>query len=250
MKSTLVVILVVIGLVAGAAFFLLSSMLDSAVKSGVNTFAPRITGTKVTLDDVQISPLSGSGTLSGLFIGNPAGWSSDKLAYLGRIHIDVAPTSLLGNTIVIRDMVIEQPEFVYETRLVTSNLKELLRQIETATGGSSPTAEDGAGASPTKKIAVQRFVLRGAKITVGVGGAAFTIPMPDLELNDLGTPENGLTPSQLALAVSKEVVGDIVGAVTSAVARGDLNLNAGSEGVKKVGEALRGLLGGSREPAD
>jgi len=250
MSSKLVITLATLGLLAAVALFVVSATLDSAVKQAVNRLAPSITGTTVTLDDVSLSPLSGSGTLSGLFIGNPAGWSGDKLAYLGRIHVDVAPTSLLGDTIVIHDIVIEQPEFVYETRLVTSNIKQLLQQIEDNTGGGSSKVAPAAGEPPgePKKLAVQRFILRDAKVTVGVGPAAVTVPMPDLELNDLGTPENGLTSSQLAFAVSREVLNDIITAVTTGVANGTINLNKASDGEKKVGNTLRGLLGGAQDP--
>ena len=55
------------GLIALAlvAFFTLQFFLGSIVTAGVNNFAPKLTQTTVVLQSASISPLSGSGTLSG-----------------------------------------------------------------------------------------------------------------------------------------------------------------------------------------
>src|SRR5262249_34696785 len=149
------------------AFVTLQFFLGSIVKTAVNNFAPKITGTKVTLDSAAISPLSGVGTLSGLMVGNPTGWTSEKAFYLGKIHVDVAPFSILGDHVVVNEIVIEQPEFVYETKIVASNIGDLMKNIETATGskdkGAQPTAKNG---RPVK-FEVKKFTLRNGKVTLG-----------------------------------------------------------------------------------
>ncbi len=109
--------------------------------------------------------------------------------------------SLLGDTIVIEDMIIEAPEFRYETKLMASNVKDLLKNIDKI-AGSSDEEEAEAEDSGEKRIAIKRFILRNGKVSIGTGDAAVTVPLPDLELNDLGSPEKGLTPMQLAGAVS------------------------------------------------
>lgn len=245
-KSKLLITIGVLVAVAVVAVVIVSQMLDSAVKSGTNTFAPKITGTTVTLESASISPLSGSGSLSGLVIGNPEGWSDNNLASLGSIHLDIAPLSLLGDTIVIEDMVIDAPEFRYETKLVASNVKDLLENIEKIAGSSSEEAAEAR--SSERHIAIKRFILRNGKVTIGAGGSAVTVPLPDLELNDLGTPENGLTPVQLAGAVSTEIVGDIIGAAVKGL--GTMSGTTGAsaiEGVKNMGGAIKGLFGGNRD---
>jgi hypothetical protein len=45
----------------------------------VNSFAPKLANTKVVLSSADISPFSGSGTLRGFVLGNPAGWSDANL---------------------------------------------------------------------------------------------------------------------------------------------------------------------------
>jgi hypothetical protein len=71
--------------------------------------------------------------------------------------------------------------------------------------------------------------------------------MPPVELNDLGTKEGGLTPNQLAVAVMKNVTSNIIGAATTAAL--DLSKTGGAgtaEGVRKIGESIKGIFGGKK----
>ena len=248
MKKTLrylllfVLLLILILYVAGQFF------LGSIVKKTVNTAGPRLTQTKVELLDASLSPLTGSGTLSGLTVGNPQGWSDNRALYLGMMHFDVKPTSLLGDTIVVNDLTIDQPEFAYETRLVSSNIGDLMKNIEAAVGAKQDTQEKPA---KERKLIVRHLKLQNAKVSVGVGGAALPLNLPTLELTDLGVKEGGLTPSQLTFAVMKEVFASIMGTTTQASGKlgGTLGAAAG-DAVKKAGEGLQKFFGGKKAEGD
>ncbi len=236
-------------IVALIAFVVLQFFLGSVVTAGVNNFAPKLTQTKVVLDGATISPLTGSGTLKGLVVGNPKGWSDGNLCSLGKIHIDVAPFSILGDHIIVNEIVIEAPEFNYETKLIASNVNDLLKKIEAAMGGgkdAAPTATSKSG-QPIK-FEVKKFRLQSGKVRLGVAGAAgLTLPMPDIELNDLGTKEGGITPDQLVFAVMKSVTSSVISA--TAKAAGQIGATGGAaavEGVKKTGEAIKSLFGGKK----
>ncbi|MFO1452338.1 MAG: AsmA family protein [Opitutaceae bacterium] len=229
----------------------LSFFIGSIAKKGVNTLAPRITGTTVTLDSAQISPWNGTGTLKGLYIGNPKGWTSEKLAYLGMVHIDLVPTSLMSDTIVIEKVVIEKPEFVYETKIISSNVSELMKQVEKNLGTAPAPDPKSKNKTPDpgKKYSIKHLSLKDAKVTIGVGVNSVTVPMENFEVNDLGTPEEGLTVNQLVFAVGKQVTAKIVvAAVGSLKTVGTTSGAAASEGVKKIGESIKGLFGGEEKP--
>lgn len=237
-------ILVVLALVTyvGLQFFL-----GSIVKAGINNFAPKLTQTKVELADAHISPLSGIGTLNGLYVGNPKGWTSEKAFYLGRIHVDVEPFSILGDHIVVNEITVDQPEFVYETKLVSSNIGDLLKNIEAAAGGQGGGPQATAKNGKPIRFEVKKFVLTNGKVTLGVGIAALTLPMPPITLENLGTSEGGITPGQLAFAVMRSVTGSVVSATLQAAGKiGTTSGAAASEGVKKAGEAIKGLFGGKK----
>lgn len=247
MKKLLIVVGIILGL-GLVGLIVMTFFLGSIVTAGVNSFGPKITQTKFTLASATVSPLTGSGTLKGLVIGNPQGWSDRDLAALGKIHVSVAPFSIMGDHIVVNEVTIEAPEFNYETKLVSSNVASLLKNIEAATGGGKeaapqPTTKSG---KPIK-FEVKKFRLTNGKVRLGVGGggAGMTLPMPDIELTDLGTKEGGITPDQLALAVMKNVTGSIVSATTKAVGEiGKTTGAAAAEGAKKMGEGVKKLFGG------
>jgi hypothetical protein len=244
--------LIIIGgglaVVALVAFVALQFFLGSVVTAGVNNFAPKLTQTKVVLNSATISPLTGSGTLSGLVVGNPKGWSDANLCSLGKVHIDVAPFSILGDHIIVNEIIIEAPEFNYETKIIASNVADLLKNIEAAMGGgknAAPTATTKTG-QPIK-IAVKKFRLAKGKVRLGLAGTAMTLPMPDIELNELGTAEGGITPDQLVFAVMKSVTTSIVSATTQAAGQiGGTTGAAAAEGAKKAVEGIKGLFGGKK----
>lgn len=246
MKKVLLYLALGLLAVLVVGFLVAQLFLGSIVKTGVNNVGPRVTQTKVELADASLSP-TGSGQLTGLAVGNPAGWTADTNAlYLGRIEFDVAPTSVMSDTIVINSLVIEQPELTYETRVVSSNIADLLKNIEASLGPGAPKPEDPN--TPPKKFIVKHFKLTDGKVTLGVGPAALPLPLPSLELNDLGVKEGGLTAGQLSVAVLRQVLGNVVAATTSAALKSGGTLGAGAtEQLKKTGESLKKLFGGDKE---
>lgn len=236
-----IVLLAVIG------YVVLQFFLGSIVKAGVNNIGPQITQTKVELKSAHVSPLTGAGTLTGFSVGNPAGWSEGNAFNLGQIHLDVAPMSLFGDYILIEELIIDQPEFSYETKLISSNISDLLKNIEASMGGQKgkePAAKNG----KPLKLAVKHLVLRNGKVRVGVGGAAVTMPMPPIELNNVGTAEGGVTPAGLAFAVMRSVTASVVAASTDALKNvGGTSGAAAAEAAKQAGEAIKGLFGGKKK---
>ncbi|MFA5058173.1 MAG: hypothetical protein WC485_08675 [Opitutaceae bacterium] len=242
----------IVAVIAVGAVVVLSFFLGSIVKAGVNKFGPVITGTRVELASASISPLTGSGTISGLLIGNPPGWQSDKAVYLGRAHLSVAPFSILGDHIVIKEIVIDQPEFVYETKIISSNIKDLLKNIETATNaGTGAAAPASTKEGKPIRFEVRRFHLQNGRVTIGVGPTAVTVPMPPITLTDLGTKEGGITANQLALAVMGNVLDHVLATAAGAVANvgksaGSAATDAAAAAAKKAGENLKNFFGGKK----
>lgn len=232
-------ILVVLALIVyvGGQFFL-----GSIVKAGVNEFGPKMTQTKVELASASVSPVTGSGNLGGLFVGNPPGWSSDKAFYLGSVHVDIKPSSLLGDHIIINEILIDQPEFVYETKVVSSNIGDLMKNIEKAMGMKTEP-DPKAKAEKPKKFEVKKFTLRNGRVTVGAGSASMTIPMPPIELTDIGTKEGGVTAGEFTFVVMRAVTSSVIASSSQAVMKNLPNMGAAAgDAVKKTGEAIKGLF--------
>lgn len=235
-------IFAVLALLGVIALVVVGFFLGPIVTKAVNTVGPKITGTKVELDGASIFPLTGSGTLKGLFVGNPEGWASDKAFYLGEVRGSVQPFSVFGDHIVINEVYIDGPELVYEKRLLGgSNIDALLKQIEDNMGGPKPDAPK-TEEKPAKpmKFAIKSFKLINVKVTVGVGPTAVTVPMPPITLTDLGVAEGGITPDQIVAAVLRSVISNM-GAVAAEAAKkiGGAALDGGKaagDAAKEVGK--------------
>jgi len=220
------------------AYFALELSLGSIVTAGVNRFAPKIIHTKVTLVGARISPFSGRGTLSGLFVGNPTGWSSEKAFTMEKIYVEVVPSSLFGDHIVVKEILIDKPEFVYETRFLVSNIGDLLKNISSSASNGGEAQVTTSSGKPIK-FEVKHIRIQNGYVTVGVGAAAATLPLPTIDLTDLGSKEGGITPNQLTLAIMRSVAGSIVTATTQAAAKIGSTMGAAAT------TGIKSLFGGS-----
>jgi hypothetical protein len=217
--------------------------LGSVVRAAVNRYGPPITKTTVELASAKISPLTGSGTIKGLVIGNPPGWHSARAVYLGQVHVSLKPFSLFGDHVVIKQILIDQPEFVYETRFISSNLKDLLKNIEASTGDGVETAKTKTGKQI--RFEVRQFRLQNAKVTIGIGTAAVTVPMPAITISDLGTKEGGITANELTAVVTERVLRKVL--LTAAGAIETTGKSAGSAAADTAVSAVKRAAGDLKE---
>lgn len=217
MKKALLigVLLVVVAIIAGVV--LLGTNLGRVVKAGIETYGPGYTQSKVTVDSVDLSPRSGSGSVKGLVIGNPEPYKEPFAIRLGEASVAVDPGSLLGDKVVVKSVRVTDPEITLEGDLTGNNLKKLLANLDSSTASEKgkPAAETGA----SKKLQVDEFVLSGAKVNVklnipGVGGSIPQITIPEIRLSNLGTGADGITPGELTKQVVSEVVAKVIPAVT------------------------------------
>jgi uncharacterized protein involved in outer membrane biogenesis len=246
MKKKPLVFLGVIAVAALAVYIGLTFFLGSVVRAGVNSFAPKLTQTKFELNSARISPFTGSGSLHGLTVGNPEGFSDNPAFYRGQIHVKVKPFSLFGDYIEIEEIIIDQPEFLYETKLINSNIKQLLKNIEqfTGDGGKEPTTESG---EPIKFV-VKKFRLTNGTTRLGVGPAALPVPLSPISMDNLGVDKGGITPDELAGEIMSSVLTDIVSATGKAALKAGSTVGANAadaagKAVKGAGEGIKKLFG-------
>jgi hypothetical protein len=240
-------VLAVLFLLGVIAVVAIGFFLGPIVTKAVNTIGPKVTGTEVTLDAAKISPLTGGATLAGLFVGNPEGWTGDKAFYLGQVRASVQPTSLLGDHVVVNEVFIDGPEFVYEKRLLGgSNIDALLKQIEANMGGGATQpapAESETKPSKPLKFAVKSFRLQNAKASIVIAGKTVTVPLPPLTITDLGVAEGGISADQVAAKVLQRVLGQIVEAAGGVLKdAGGALLDGGKDGAKAAGDAAKGVF--------
>ncbi len=236
--------LVLLAVIALAAiYFVGSSALNKGIKSGVETYGPRVTQTSVTLADVNLSILSGSGTLKNLNIGNPEGYKSENIFALGQIDLKVDTSTVFSDKIVIDHIIIKKPEISYEKTLTSSNVKQLMKNIEAFTGPSSgdePEAETDAAAK--KQVVIKKLIIEDATVYVGVMGVGQTIPLPRIEMDDIGEDGESMTMPEVIDLILTKVLQSIGPAIANAGELGDAAVDAlKTQGLEKVDQAAEGV---------
>jgi hypothetical protein len=162
------------------------------------------------------------------------------------VKIKVAPFSIFGDHIIIDEIIIDGPEFNYETKLVSSNIKDLLKGIEDFSAGKDAGATPAAKNGQPIKFIVRKFRLTNGTARLGVGAAGLPIPLPPISMDDIGVREGGITPDQLAEAMMKNVLAGIVTGTADAMGR--IGATAGATAVEKskdAAAAVKNLFGGS-----
>jgi uncharacterized protein involved in outer membrane biogenesis len=212
MKKLIAVLVV---LVVGIVVVLIAASLHigAIVKKGVETIGPQVTQVDVKLGSASVSLLGGSGSISGLVLGNPPGYKSESAIRVGQASLSVAPGSLFSDKIVIRSINVQAPEITIEGGLKDNNLSRIQKNIEAFAGGGTaakpadnkpPEAKPSTGAS--KKLEVDDLVVSGAKINAVILGKTIPLTMPDIHLTGLGQGPDGITAEDLAKRLMNEIV--------------------------------------------
>jgi len=227
--SAIVVVLLV------AVVVLVSVFLDSAVKKGVETYGPQLAKVPVTLESVSISILSGSGGIKALVVGNPEGFKTAHAISVGHASVAVSPGSLLSDKIVIKHIRVEAPEITFEGGLRENNLSKILDNLNAAAGGSGAAPSTPKESGPAKKLQVDEFLIKDAKIFVSLtsmGGQVIPVTVPDIKLTNLGSGPEGITAAEL----SQRVLNQILKAASEA-ASNDAVKNASKLATDAINEA-------------
>jgi uncharacterized protein involved in outer membrane biogenesis len=216
--------------------------LDKAIKTGVETLGPKYTKVEITLESASLSLLSGGGSIKGLVVGNPEGYQTPHAITVGSASLAVKPASLLSDKIVVRYIYVKGPEITLEGNLSGNNLKTILNNVQSTTGGTGTNAPakpktEAGPEKPGKKLEVDDFVISDAKVHLSWKGSGkvSTVPLPDITLSNLGTGPEGITPGELTQRVLKAIEQKAL----EAAATGDLTRTA--EGVvNDLGKSVGG----------
>ena len=207
MKKLLVRILIGVVVLLVLAVVGIGIFLDGIAKRGIETVGPQITKVSVKLDGIDLSPLSGGGTVKGLVVGNPEGFTTPQAISVGSATLSLKPMSLLADKLVIRKIEVIAPEITFEGGFKGNNLSQILANVNEAAGGTGDTTEETEEAA-TRTLQVDDFLIRDAKLHVsitGMGGKTFPVALPPIHIENLGQGPDGITTAELVRLVLSEV---------------------------------------------
>lgn len=244
----LVLVMVVMGLFV--------SNLDSIIQAAVEKIGSEATQTTVELADVELSPTSGQGKLSGLRIANPDGFETPEAFVLGMIDVEVDMESVSGTgPIVIKKIIIEKPQVTFEMNEAgQSNMQVLAAQAQKFAGSAQSAKEEQEASEssdePARKIIVKKLTVSGGQVSMShsmMKGKKVEANIPAFTLNNLGQSQGGMTGEALAnkllsvisqksvQAVSQNLIGGL-----SSLKKEGANL---MDNIEKEGVNIKGLFG-------
>ncbi len=256
--------------------------LGPTVATVANKVTPGYTGTRFSLENVNLNPYSGKFSLGPLRLGNPEGYPVPEAFSVALLSVDVEMTSLFSDTIHIRDITIDAPYASYVSLNGTNNFEWIGAHVSEKLGPSEDKAEDDKSSSK-KKVVIDKLTISNTRVKLSVMPE---MPIPTIVLSGIGKDKGGASWSEVGKMISDAVLqssaslgaglnsalgalgkgaGDIMGNATN-VLGGAAGLLGGAatnamDGVSKtldgatksLGDAaksignLGGILGGSKE---
>ena len=239
----------VIILLVGLLFFG-SSLLNKGVSTTINTLGPKVTQTQVSVEAVDLSLTRGGGKISGVKVGNPEGYKNENIFELGEIEVQVKPTSIVGDTIIVKKVHVNAPKISYEKTMKGSNLKDLQDNIKAfiakipgtaSTTEASEEPKSDEEPSP-KKIIIEDFQIKGGTVYAGLMGVGLEIPLPTIAFENIGA-KDGPSFAEMGDQIIQEILNVIGPALKNSSEFISDGGKAALEGTKGAGKELMKLFG-------
>jgi len=212
-RLALAAIAVGIALLVGVAAYLVWS-LDARVARAIEEQGTRIFGTRVRVDSVDIELAAGKGTIRGVRVANPEGYSSDDAITLASIELAIDARSVGEQPFRVTRVHVGDSVVNFELREDGgSNIEYITRHISR---GSDEGPEEPAPRGEAQRFAIGEFAFAGGEIFVARPGVESRerVHLPDLELRDVGGEQGesgGEVGEQIARAFTRRVVAATAG---------------------------------------
>lgn len=185
MKKFLLALLVLIVLAAVVALYLVSS-LDNRVKQAIEENTSRLTESPVTIESVDFSIFAGEGSITGLRVSNPPGFSSNAALTLGKIYVQLDMDNISMDLIPVKLIQADSTSILVEKNSAGRiNFQELSANLKKRSEGDSSGDSSLSGWNP--KLKIERFMLSEGEVTLdGFGSQSRNLNTPEFVLEDLG----------------------------------------------------------------
>ncbi len=258
MKKVLIglgAVIAVVVVIVGYAYFFAGDI----IKQVVETIGSDATQAKVTLNEVDLDPIQGSGALKGLIVGNPGGFKTPSAFELGAISLNIDTDTLDKDPIVIKSIAINGPVVTYEKTDGGSNVDAIKANVDAyakkfaGDGGGTASQDTGGG----KKLVIERLTITGGKVKLNagiLGDKTLDASLPDLTLTDIGKDSGGASPADVAkqiidkltagiMSINPEaLIGDAAKTLEDATKAATDAVKGATEG---AGKAVEGVTGGA-----
>ena len=242
-------IFISLGVVAFTGLLAVIFLPGMVAKKGANALGPKILGVAMKVDDVNVNLFSGSAGVDGVLIANPEGYKHQNAFELAHARFSLKSSSVLGDVIVIEEVVIDGAQISYEG-LRGNNLKQIQSNVEKFAGLNQEKTEESSSSDdqqgPGKSFYIKKFILRNTVVKAVVPGVGGTIKIPEIILEELGSEEKGASVSDVIdkmLGGIIESISNFLGSMGKAISDGAKKAGSSiGEAGKKTIEGIKGLF--------
>ncbi|WP_405242187.1 DUF748 domain-containing protein [Lentisalinibacter salinarum] len=236
-KTLIAVAAIVVVIAAGLVY--IYTQLDTIVADLIEEQGSAATETPVRVSGVSINLGEARAEIAGLTVGNPEGYGGDAMS-LGRFLIRIDPATVTEDTIVLKEVTVSGATVNLIQRATGSNLRDLMKNLESAGGEEQQAADDG----PGRKLIIERFVLEDASASVSLPDLdeRRSVDIPRIQLTDIGRASGGATGTEVA----RQVLEPVIERVLQSAATESLKDRA-KEKLDQFKEGLMNKLGGDDE---
>ncbi len=177
-------------------------------KSALENYGSKITEVPVSVGRVWISPFRGTVQIDSLEIGNPEGFKSARALISKRIDLKLEWKSLFGKKVILRDLSIQGMDVTYERALLRSNLGVISKTVKAKT--KDP---DKLGEKLRRGVQADRISIADGTVNLSatlLGGRGISLPMPALQLQNLGADPDGITVAELVSEILRALLENVV----------------------------------------
>ena len=239
----------------------------SILKKGITQAGPAIIGVPIDLESIEANPILGKVQVDKLVIHNPQPFKSDYAFKIDDFRFDFDPMSALGNTMHIRELVIDGAT-VMSDGLTADNHRAILKHIQSLTGpekkGTQKEPEETEKPkAPGKKLIIDHFSFINSSLIIQMDGEEITkVDFPNIKLDEIGTKGNALTAAEAlaqiytaiaqettkVLTVNEDVIENIARAKLKKIGINNLEDLKNPEKLLKDPEAVGNLLNALTKP--
>lgn len=210
-----VAFLLIVVLVGG---LVLSCQIESIVEEGIEREGSKIVGTPVTVGSVELSLLSGEGTINDLAVGNPDGFDTPHMLDIGGASVHLDPWSVLDgeapvdiHSVELNDATVTVEAYLLGMKTNVMAIKNNISSNRADRGGADDEGGEDEGApskAAQRKLRIKRLSLKNTRVHVVFHGPGRererSIGLTDFELRDLGG-DDGAPPREIAKQIFTEV---------------------------------------------
>ena len=140
---------------------------------------PSFTGTAFNLERLNLNPYTGKLLVSGVRLANPEGYAETNAFTLGSLSVDVEVSSLLSDTIHVRDVTVDAPfaSYVLDAQ-GSNNIERIIAAVNEKLGPKKEKKEKS-----ETKVVVDKLTVKNVRAVIGAGA----FELASLVVTDFGT---------------------------------------------------------------